>query len=351
MMPMRSFIILGAVLSVAAPSAAQPSRERLRAVARNAVESLHATYYQQGREEQTDRQTRTLKLGANGELSLQNIAGDITVSKSSGSDTTLEIIKIARARTADEAKTQLGLVNVTVTERNGRAEVKTEYPGDQGGGWGWNRRGTNVSVTYNVSTPAGTRLTLNSISGSVRVSDVKGDLSVNTISGSVRVANGGRISSAKSVSGAVEILDTQIDGALEAQSVSGAVTLRKVNARRVNVGSVSGAVQVDDLQCDRLEAHSISGDVQYGGALAKGGRYELTSHSGNVRVDVAGNTGFELEANSFSGSVRSDLSLTNMSTGDDRGPMRRHALRGVFGDGSAVLEVTTFSGSVVISKR
>jgi DUF4097 and DUF4098 domain-containing protein YvlB len=351
MIQMRAFIVLGAALSVAAPSAAQPSRERFRAVARTAVETSHATYYQQGREEQTDRQTRTLKLGANGELSLQNIAGDITVTKSNGNDTTLEIVKTARARSADDAKTQLGLVNVTVTERNGRAEVKTEYPGDQGGGWGWNRRGANVSVTYNVSTPAGTRLTINSISGNIRVSDVKGDLTVNTISGGVRVANGGRIASAKSVSGSVEIVDTQIDGTLEAQSVSGSVTLRKVNARRVNVGSVSGTVQVDDLQCDRVEAHSISGDVQYGGALAKGGRYELTSHSGNVRVDVAGNTGFELEANSFSGSVRSDLPLTNQSTGDDRGPMRRHALRGVFGDGSAVLEVTTFSGSVVISKR
>ena len=352
MMRKKQLLVLTtAVLSTAAPVAAQPSREQFRAVVRNAVESVHATYYQQGREEQTERQTRTLKLGANGELSLQNIAGDITVTKSNGNDTTVEIVKIARARTADEAKTQLGLVTVTVTERNGRAEVKTEYPGDQGGGWGWNRRGANVSVAYNVTTPANTRLTINSISGNIRLSDVKGDLSVNTISGSVRVANGGRIGSAKSVSGAVEIVDTQIDGALEAQSVSGAVTLRRVNARRVNVGSVSGSVQVEDLQCDRVEAHSISGDVQYGGALAKGGRYELTSHSGNVRVDVAGGTGFELEANSFSGSIRSDVALTNQSTGDDRGPMRRHALRGVFGDGSAVLEVTTFSGSVVIGKR
>jgi DUF4097 and DUF4098 domain-containing protein YvlB len=348
---MRELIVLAAVLSVAAPAAAQPSRERLRGSVRDVVETFRTTSYQQGREEQTDRQTRTLKLGANGELSLQNIAGDITVTKGNGSDTTIEIVKTAHARTADEAKAQLGVVNVSITERNGRAEVKTEFPHNDQGNWGWGRRGNNVSVAYNVSTPAGTRLTINSVSGNIRASDVKGDLSVNTISGGVRLANAGRIASAKSVSGSVEILDTQIDGALEAQSVSGGVVLRKVTARRVNVGSVSGTVQIDDLQCERVEAHSISGDVQYAGALAKGGRYELTSHSGNVRVGVAGNTGFELEANSFSGSVRSELSLTNQSTGDDRGPMRRRALRGVYGDGSAVLEVTTFSGSVVISKR
>jgi DUF4097 and DUF4098 domain-containing protein YvlB len=343
-------IVLAIVLSGAAPASAQPSRERLHASVRDAVESVRSVHYQQGREEQTDRQTRTLKLGATGELSLSNIAGDVTVTKGNGADTTIDIVKTARARTADDAKAMLGAVNIAITERNGRAEVKAEFPQSEQGGYGWGRRGTNVSVSYTVSTPAGTRLTISSISGNVRVSDVKGDLTVNTISGGVRLANAGRIASAKSVSGSVEILDTQIDGAVEAQSVSGGVVLRKVTARRVNVGSVSGAVQIEDVQCDRVEAHSISGDVQYGGALAKGGRYELTSHSGNVRVDVAGNTGFELEANSFSGSVRSDLPLTSSSTGDG-GPMRRRALRGVYGDGSAVLSVTTFSGSVVVSKR
>jgi len=347
-MPKTPLIVLAAVLGVAAPAAAQPSREQLRASVRDLVENFGGVRYQQGREEQTDRQTRTLKLGPKGELSLSNIAGDITVTKANGNDTTLEIVKTARARSADDAKEQLGLVTVIVSERNGRAEVKTEYPrNDQG----WGRRSMNVSVAYTVSTPAGTRLTINSISGNVRVSDVKGDLSANTISGGVRLANAGRIAEAKSVSGTVEILDTQIDGAVEAQSVSGNVILRKVTARRVTVGSVSGTVQVDDVQCDRVEAHSISGDVQYSGILAKGGRYELTSHSGSVRVGVSGNTGFELEANSFSGSVRSDLPLTNASSGDERGYMRRRALRGVYGDGSAVLNVTTFSGSVVISKR
>ena len=350
-MPKTDFIVFAALLSAAAPASAQPSREQLRASVRDAVDSFRPAYYQRGREEQADRQTRTLKLGANGELSLSNIAGDITVTKANGNDTTIEIVKTARARSAEEAKAQLGMVNVTINERSGRADVKAEYPQSDQSSWGWGRRGTNVSVAYVVAAPAGTRLTINSVSGSIRVSDVKGDLSVNTISGGVRLANAGRIASAKSVSGNVEILETQIDGALEAQSVSGSVILRKVAARRVNVGSVSGTVQVEDVQCDRVEAHSISGDVQYGGPLVKGGRYELTSHSGSVRVDVEGNSGFELEANSFSGSVRSDLPLTNSSTGGERGPMRRRAVRGVYGDGSAVLNVTTFSGGVVIAKR
>ena len=92
------FLVLGAVLGVAASAAAQPSRERIRASARAVVENFSTVRYQQGREEQTDRQTRTLKLGANGEMSLSNIAGDITVTKGNGSDTTIEIVKTARGK-------------------------------------------------------------------------------------------------------------------------------------------------------------------------------------------------------------------------------------------------------------
>jgi hypothetical protein len=75
-----------------------------------------------------------------------------------------------------------------------------------------------------------------------------------------------------------------------------------------------------------------------------------------VRIILSGDTGFELDANSFSGSIRSDLPLTASTGGtggagrNDRG-RRQHAVRGIYGNGSAVLHATTFSGSVVISKR
>ena len=349
-----ALLTLMALAAPAAPASAPPLPERVRSVIRDGVDRardariVRTTSYQQGREEQTDRQTKTLKLGPDGELSVANISGDIVVTRAGGGDATVEIVKTAKARTSEDARELLGLVQVAVTERNGRAEVKTVYPRDDEMRRN-NRRNMNVSVAYTIAAPAGTRLTINSISGSIRVTDIKGDLTLNTISGGVRIANGGRIATAKSVSGDVEITDTQIDGALEAQSISGSVVLRKVSARRVDLGSVSGSVVIQDVQSERVEAHSVSGNVEFGGALARHGRYELNSHSGNVRVSVAGGTGFELQADSFSGSLRSDLQLTMQGT--DRGEGRRRALRGVYGDGSAVLEVTTFSGSIVISKR
>jgi hypothetical protein len=340
-------LTLAALAAPVSPARAQALPERIRAVVGERMELARTVRYQQGREEQTERQTKTVKIGAEGELSLANISGDITVTRGGGGDATIDIVKTARARTADEAKELLGLVTVNVVERAGRAEVKVVYPHEDEMRRN-NRRNMNVSVAYTVTTPPGTRLTVNSISGSVKVTDIKGDLSANSISGTVRITNAGRISAAKSISGDVEIIETQTDGAIEANSISGGVTLRKVSARRIDVGSVSGAIAVQDVTSDRVAGHSISGGVEFSGPLAKGGRYELNSHSGDVRVILSGSTGFEVDANSFSGSIRSDVPL-KIGGGENRG--RRQSLQGVFGDGSAVLNLTSFSGSVTISRK
>ena len=226
--------------SLTTPAHGQTVAEQVRVAVRARADTLRTVSYQQGREEQTDRQTKTIRIGSDGELALGNIAGDIVVTRANGSDATIDIVKTARARTVEEAREQLSMVTVNVTERNGRAEVKTVYPNDDNRRN--NRRNFNVSVAYTVSTPAGTRLTISSISGSIRVTDIKGDLSANSISGAVHIANGGRIAAAKSISGDVEIVDTQTDGAIEVQSISGSVLLRKVTARRLDIGSVSGSV-------------------------------------------------------------------------------------------------------------
>jgi hypothetical protein len=44
--------------------------------------------------------------------------------------------------------------------------------------------------------------------------------------------------------------------------------------------------------------------------------------------------------------VHSDFPIDTAAPRD-----RSRSLRGVYGDGSAVLEITTFSGSIVINKR
>jgi DUF4097 and DUF4098 domain-containing protein YvlB len=343
--------VIGALAIASTPAAAQVYPERIPSSARTRADQQRdrGRANRDQRDEQTERTTRTLRIGPNGELDVANISGDVNLTRGSGQDATVEIVKTARAQSADDAKELLRLVQVDITERGNRAEVRTRYPsGDEMRTQ--NRRNVNVSVTYTITAPVGARITARSISGNVSARDLRGELTLESTSGNVTIVNGGRVASAKTISGNVEITGTELETALDASSVSGTVVVRKSKARRLTVSTVSGNVALEDVDCGRVEMQAVSGDVQLTGALSPGGRYTLTSHSGQVRITVTGDTGFELDANSFSGSIRSDLPLTGDAGGNDRG-RRQRAVRGVYGNGSAVLAVTTFSGSIVIDKR
>ena len=141
-------------------------------------------------------------------------------------------------------------------------------------------------------------------------------------------------------------------------AASAATSPRKgLKARGLDLGSVSGEVILTDVTCERLTIKTVSGNVEYAGAIARNGRYEINTHSGTVRLALANPSGFELNANSFSGSIRSDLPLTiggdsardRDSSRGRRGGNDSHTMHATFGDGSATLEVHTFSGDIASS--
>lgn len=352
---MRTLLItvtLGALLAPAAPAGAQVYPDRLRVVSRTESKQPRVERYtrQQGNASQVETISRSFRIGANGEIDLQNIAGDIVVTRGGGNEVVIQAVKTARARSEADAKEALGLVQVDIIERAERIEARTRYPrGDEVRRRGW--RGLNVSVVFTVTAPERARIIANSVSGDISVKDIKGDLALETVSGNVSVANAGRVNKAKTTSGDVEITDTTIEGVMDTGTISGTMLLRNVKAGRLSVGSVSGPVVIENVECERLDAESISGDVRFTGPLVRRGRYEMSSHSGEVRVAVDGSVGFEIEASSFSGVVRTDLDLKGRETaaaGRGRGP---RTLRGVHGDGSAFLELTSFSGSVVVTRK
>ena len=306
------------------------------------------------REEQTEKISRTLKIGGNGELDLSTVAGDITVTRGGGNVAQLEVIKVARGRTVEEARQMLSAVTVDVAERGSRAEVSTRYPDrDQANR---QRRSINVTVQYTLTAPENTTITANSISGSIRITDIKGDVNAESISGDVIITNGARVMTAKSTSGNVEITNLESQIGIEAGTVSGNLVVRQARVPRVELTTVSGNLVVENLDCGRVDVTTVTGNIDFTSALARNGRYELSSHSGVIRFVPTGNTGFSLDADSFSGDIRSEVTLKDQKQGGAdyrrRGPGgRTRSLSGTFGDGGAMLEISTFSGSVVIGKK
>lgn len=335
----------------AAPAAAQDPydrdpriviRERVHDVIRGGVLVKETTRAYQGRDrgpDQTERFSRRVKIGRDGRVSIQNIAGNITVTGGAGDDVAIEAVKRTRGGAG-----QLATVHILVEERPGRVDVKTDHTA----------RNDRVSVDYTVSVPMSAGVDLKSISGNVKVSGVQGAVRAETISGSVTTASTPKLEAAKTVSGDVDLTDASADAELTASSISGTVRARGLKARALDLGTVSGDVLLANVSCDRLGIRSVSGNVEYSGVLLKSGRYDINSHSGTVRLTLSSDVGFELNANSFSGSIRSDLPLTiGPATARDgrRRPGPGHSTHGVFGDGSATLTVRTFSGDVIIAKR
>lgn len=300
--------------------------------------------------EQIEKVSQTYKVGDGAVLDLSHLAGDIRVTGGGGSEIKIDATKRVRHRDADEAKRLLEALRVEINNFNGRVEVRTIYP----------RRttvrgnGMSASVDYVIAVPAGTAVALKSISGDVSVSNVKGEVRAETVSGNVVITATPNVAVAKTVSGNVTARDIGTQTTLVLSSVSGTVLGTGLRVRTLEAGSVSGSVRLVGSDVERLEAKTVSGNIEFEAPLVKGGRYEFTSHSGNVRLVLSGNTGFELDADTFSGSVRSDVPVTLRAIGTPGAGQRRgsnRAIRGTYGDASAILSVRSHSGSVVISKK
>ncbi|HYU79951.1 MAG TPA: DUF4097 family beta strand repeat-containing protein [Vicinamibacterales bacterium] len=307
-------------------------------------------HYQDSRRgpEQTERFTQSYKVGADSALDLQNLSGNVRVTAARGNEIRIEATKRVRHREADEAKRLLGELRIDVSQVGNRLEVRTIYPRMSG------RGGLSASVDYVISVPANTAVALKTISGDVTVADVHGEVRAETTSGNVDVSATPNLASAKTISGNVTARSISAPATLTLGTVSGSVIASALKVRAIDAGTVSGNVQLTDVHVERVDAKSVSGDIEFDARLAQGGRYAFNSHSGNVRIVLSGAPGFELDASTFSGSIRSDFPVTMRSTADSSGRDRRglnRAIRGTYGDASAILSVRSFSGNVVITKK
>ncbi len=292
----------------------------------------------------TERFSRTTRLDQNGTFDLTNITGNIVITAGSGRDVSIEAIKRVQRPNQNAARALLQMIDIQVVEQANRVEVRTVYP---------RPRNFPGSVDFTISVPDDANVTVRTLSGNVRATNIKGELRAETVSGNVVAAAARKLEALKCVSGDIEIIDAAADDLVTASTYSGNITVRGLKARAIQLGSVSGNIRVDDSQADRMEVRATAGNIDYAGDLAKNGRYQFVSHSGDIRLVLSGATGFELQANSLSGTVRSDFAV-NRRAARGEGPAAvqgPRVIRGAVGDASAMLALRAFSGNISITRR
>src|SRR6185295_18543323 len=184
------FVIAGVALAAAPVAAQDPDPGvALREVVRAATVRAY-----QGRNsgpEQTERFSRKVKIGRDGRVSVSNISGDIVVTAGSGDEVSIDAVKRTRGD-----RSELANIEIIVEERAGRVDVRVEHGSRERG-----RRGDSASVDFTVTLPASASLDVHSVSGSLKVTGVRGAVRAETVSGDVTTADTPNLEHAKSVSG------------------------------------------------------------------------------------------------------------------------------------------------------
>jgi len=290
--------------------------------------------------EQTERLTNSFNVGAAGSLFLTNIAGDITIKGGTGNEIRIEALKHGKGGNDNDAKMQLQNIQVMMNKVGDRVEIKALHAGRNNRGW----------VDFTIYVPTTTSVEVQSVSGDLALYNVKGELRGQTVSGDVTGSGLGKVAALKTMSGDVRINGVESSGPLSLSAMSGDVVIENLHAPSVDAESVSGDVRLKSCSCDRVRLQSVSGDLEYVGQITRSGRYEIKTHSGGIRVAVPSASGFEIDANSFTGDITFDPPITAILSQGRKGPMPGRVAHGVIGNGGAFVELSSFSGDIVVNR-
>jgi hypothetical protein len=287
--------------------------------------------------------------------------------------------KEVRARAEGEGSLRLLTPNVRPAPR---VEVLVSDEADENPGAG--HCGSNETIELTV--PRGATVEVESRTGHVEVADVA-EARVKVLSGDVEVRRVSRAVEVSCLSGDVSVSDST--GPMRVESVSGDVEARNVRTTSAGdnfeIKSTSGDVTIEGVGHGHVLGSAVSGQILYTGALARGGSYDFRTISGDVTLELPADASFNLHAKVVvSGEIVTDFPIKNVALTSSgaamppvppappvpgvemppappaprKGPKvkvpRDHEsarLDGTVGSGDAVVNLSSFSGSLHLRKR
>jgi len=184
--------------------------------------------------------------------------------------------------------------------------------------------------------------------GNISINNLDGGVNLRTDDGNISVqrlgSTGGGLVEATTGSGNVDL--SNINGDVRIVSISSNITVQCVKgdvAARVS----SGGISVSNIDGD-VELNVSSGSPSFTGPIQSGRRYRLKTLSGNVDMAIPDTVGFTAVLSAYSGQLENDFQFSN----DSQTPPSRSNRRAVgkYGDGSARIELDSFSGRVSLRK-
>jgi len=256
----------------------------------------------------------TVSVPAGARLRLQNQGGDIAIKTWDRNQIRIQASHSARSY-------------VDVDIRGSVVELNTR-----------GRHGMQSVVDYQLTVPASMALDVGGMYAEISIEGTRAPVKAQTLDGDITLRGGSESVSLSTVNGKIDVSGAR--GRIELHAVSEDVRATDVQGD-LTIESVSGSIDLRRIDGKSVDAQSVSGDIIYDGRLADGGTYSFNTHSGEVTLAVPENSNATFTLASASGDISSSYSLRS-----ERETRRRHVYR--MGDGSATVDVETFSGDLQI---
>jgi DUF4097 and DUF4098 domain-containing protein YvlB len=269
----------------------------------------------------------TFRMERGGLVDLELMSGDIIVTGTSGN-------QVRVRATSEEGRLTLRTSSTLATLRVER---------DHGRDRDRNRDRGRSNDRYEISVPAGVRVVMQVMSGSLTARGVDGDVDASAVSGNVELHDIGGIVNVEVVSG--QITTSGLRSGIHVETTSGPVLVTDVDGE-VLIENTSGHVTLRDIRSRLVSVESVSGDIRFDGTIEAEGRYEFETHSGTIRLALPPAVGAQLKLSTFSGSIQSEFPITL----DPRARSSEKRIEFRLGSGGASLTAETFSGSISITR-
>lgn len=209
-------------------------------------------------------------------------------------------------------------------------------------------RAHNVDETdLLIRVPAGSRLSVNTVSADIKVQGVTGAQRLQSVSADIHTEAGSEDVECRTVSGDVAVDGSAKKGLLTITTVSGDAIALKV-AGEVNANTVSGDLVLGLGETDRSRLRSTSGDLTLAMRLAREGKVDAESISGDVRLNLVGGSDAEFDISTFSGEIRNCFGPKPVAT-SEYAPGEE--LRFREGQGLGRIRVKTLNGDVTVCRK
>lgn len=213
----------------------------------------------------------------------------------------------------------------------------------------------NVSIDYELTVPANTKLRGDSGSGDIRINGIAGPLTARSgsgtvdatdIGGSTKISTGSGDIRLRNIKGSVSaetgsgtINANGVEGMFDGQTGSGDITMSQTAPGTVRATTGSGTVRLTNV-VGGATVSTGSGDISISGEARAG--WETHSGSGTIHISTPKTANFDIDAHASSGSVKVGRPVTM------EGTFKANKVRGRVGNGGVLLKASSGSGDIRI---